>query len=179
MTYTETPMAERLDALAELIAQIRPLYTKTPRPTMARLDGWARTGELIDAGRGATFVPSSAGSESYRASNGETYGQTVIIYGTATFRDRTDRAAAVHITERHAWLRSSAWTGSAFVPLPEGASKRIAAAVSEAVGPLDAADFAAVGAEHFVREHESNVSNEIATAHRALESALRKLGGAA
>lgn len=135
---------------------------------------------------GATFSPRGerfAFSFQVRTRQDFRGGSTIVddvsidVYGEMSYRDRSDSGARVSV--RHdlvanatrSWTESSAWTGSKYVTMPDGARNAIAAAVVERLGDVD---WSTLANEILVNERANQVRKHVGDAVRALQDAERE-----
>lgn len=168
---TQTTTNSDLDSIAASVDALR-AWRPIERPHVARLDAWARLNVSMQVGRETAFTPAAVGVKAYRDPEGTVRSPEVVVYGEMTFKDRKDSAARVCLSETWNYCVSSAWDGSSFRPMPDGACKRVTEAVRAAIGPID---WTAVGVEFFAGERNAMVSGKISEAVRVLEAAVNSM----
>lgn len=159
------------EAIAAVIAQLDGLGDdyQPARPERDRLAGLVPTRTVI--GTTTTFETNAE-----RVSTHLEYGRPeIVIYGTMTFRDRTDSAARLHIRQRgdetegdYTFTKANAWNGYKWADLPAGAREKIAGAVRRHLGPID---WPALHAEIEQADRAANIRGKLADARRALRDA--------
>lgn len=101
----------------------------------------------------------------------------ITVHGVMTFKDRSDSAAAVHVTRtssgkvyRHA--RSTAWDGRTFKEMPEGARKKVSAKIEEMLGDID---WQALSIETQMADRVRSFNGHVSEAANAVADARREL----
>ena len=169
------------DILRETLRNIEVCYDLEDftTPLLKHLN-WMLENRIFDVKRGATFEARQVtfqvqanGPYNDREASVKLSNPSILVYGTMTYNDREDKSATVEVTPRHAWTRATAWNGTKWDDLPEGARRRVADAVEAAVKEeIDEHRWRIVGDEAYRGKQESSIRGRLADALREAEKAL-------
>jgi hypothetical protein len=133
-----------------------------------------------DLGRDTRFVTrDTISAELVGSHNNVVHTIVLVVYGQFDFRDRTDSGAKVEVRLNRQpdgptmWARtqSSAWTGSEFKAMPDGASARVADTVAQNMG-VDPDRFDDLVDEIRLRDLWRDLASKVRDADRTLSSAV-------